>query len=86
MKEADALEIDGRELTPDQVKSIIKCIHKKWYSDDFKLADPSDFLFIHRHLGGLFNYAGITETLVENNPGETTPDEVEAGIKSGKYK
>ncbi len=30
---------------------------------------------MHRHMEVLFNYAGITESLVENNPNEMSPEE-----------
>lgn len=59
--------------TPEELKNVIKCIHKLWYDDPFKSRE--DAYQLHQHLGELFNYAGITETLVKNNPGKTTPEE-----------
>lgn len=46
-------------MSKKEVKEIIKCIVLK----------------MHRHMEVLFNYAEITDTLVENNPREVSPTE-----------
>ena len=58
-----------------ELYSLIKCIHKQWYSD--WLDDPKMAIKLHRHMGELFNYAGIKETLCENNPDKVTPTDFE---------
>lgn len=74
MNEADV------KISEEEVKGLIKCIHKIWYSD--WLDNLESRIKLHQHLGELFNYAGITETLCENNPEETTPEQVLEFIKS----
>ena len=56
-----------------EVKEVIKCIHRIWYQD--WLENKILAYELHQHLGELFNYADITETLCENNPGRVTPTE-----------
>lgn len=65
---------DPRDATPDEIKNLIKCIHEIWYNE-FWMQDPSLALRLHRHMSFLFDYAEITSSLVENNPGEVTPCE-----------
>lgn len=63
-----------KPITEEEVKATIKCIHKMWY-DGTWMSSPEGTINMHRHLAHLFNYAGITETLCENNPDEMSPDE-----------
>lgn len=63
-------------MSEDQVKSIIKCIHRIWYASDPNwLESKAMALELHQHLGELFNYAEITETLCKNNPDRICPSE-----------
>lgn len=66
----------------DELASTIKCIHALWYNDP--LSDPERAIALHSHLEVLFNWANITDTLCENNPGEITPDQVKQMIKAKK--
>ncbi len=59
-------------MTENEIKALIKCVHKLWYSEWTE--DPSLALRLHRHMEALFNYAGIEDTLVENNPDAVTPE------------
>lgn len=86
MEDARDLDEDETKWTSEQIKSVIRCLHKKWYADDFDLTDPIHFLFIHRHLSGLFNYAGITESLYSNNPEQISPTKLESIIKSSEQR
>ena len=60
-------------MSEAEVKELIKCVHRIWYQDwlDNKILAYE----LHQHLSALFNYAGITETLCENNPGRKTPEQ-----------
>lgn len=61
-------------MSEQEIKEIIKCLHKLWYQENpHWLDDASLALKVHRHLEALFNYADITDTLVENNPSEVSP-------------
>lgn len=66
----------SNEVTAVQAKETIKKIHSVWYDGDF-LKDPALAIAMHRHMEVLFNFAGIEETLVENNPDKITPTQVE---------
>lgn len=69
-------------MNDSELKAVIRCVHRLFYTDDI-LENPKVFLEFHRHLQELFNYAGITSTLVKNNPGEMSPEQVEHAIKQG---
>ncbi len=60
------------EMTHEQLKKVIRCVHKGYYTGDF-LESRESFMMLHSHLSILFNYAGITETLCKNNPKEMRP-------------
>lgn len=63
-------------MTPEQLKQVIRCIHKIWYQTNPSfLRDHRLAMEMHKHMEALFNFADITETLVENNPGKTTMSE-----------
>ena len=60
-------------MKPKELKATIRCVHRLWYADWQE--DPQVALDLHRHLSVLFNYAGIEETLAENNPNEVSTEE-----------
>lgn len=62
------------EPSLEQAKAIIRCIHSIWYKGDF-FTNKGEALNLHQHLSSLFNFAGITDTLCENNPDKVTPEE-----------
>jgi hypothetical protein len=65
-------------MTSKDAKSIIKCIHRMWYPEDGEptfINDRGTLLNLHQHMSQLFEWAGITETRVENNPDEMTPQQ-----------
>lgn len=59
-------------MTDDELKEVIRCVHKLWYDEEWTKS-PAAGLRLHRHMEVLFNYAGITSTLVANNPEEVSP-------------
>jgi hypothetical protein len=61
-------------ISVEKLKSTIRCIHGFWYRGKF-LEDPVEAIKLHSHMEDLFNFAGITETLCENNPDLMSPDE-----------
>lgn len=72
------LSIPGRsrrEKAEAELKSLIRCIHKQWYSN--WLDDPKTAIKLHNHISELFNYAGIEETLCRNNPEKISPTDFE---------
>ncbi len=58
-------------MSEEELKSLIKCLHEIWYQNWPE--NPSLALKLHRHMDELWNYAGITSTLVENNPDKISP-------------
>jgi len=58
-----------------EVKELIKALHKAYYVDEMT---PKEFMTFHAALEDLFNYAGIENSLVENNPGEVSPNAFKA--------
>lgn len=72
-------------MTEAELKALIVCIHRLFYTEDM-LDNPETFLEFHRHLEYLFNYAGITSTLTENNPDQISPEQLEMAIKQGWIK
>lgn len=66
-------------MTNEELKSVIQCIHKIWYqTDPCWTESPQVALKLHRHMGFLFNFAEIESSLMENNPGEVTPEQFES--------
>jgi len=63
----------------DELKAIIKCIHAQWYSGDF-LTSKVDAAKMCEHMEYLWNFAGIEDTLVENNPDGVTREQFLAHI------
>lgn len=59
-----------------ELKQVIRCIHRIWYADNPAWTEsPKMALELLEHMSELFNYAGITETLVENNPDKMSPED-----------
>lgn len=63
-------------MTKEELKAVIRCLHRIYYQGDI-LHNQDDFLVFHQHLQELFNYAEITDTLVENNPDQCSPEQFE---------
>lgn len=72
-------------MSEEELKALIKKLHRVYYCEDV-LENPQRYLEFHGFLQELFNYAGITDTLVSNNPNEVSPEMVEFGIKQGWIK
>jgi hypothetical protein len=51
-------------MNEEEIKAVIRCIHEIWYNDDW-LSDPETVLKMHNHMCALFDFAGITSTLVK---------------------
>lgn len=68
-----------------ELKDAILKMHKLYYNPSM-LKDPEIYLEFHRSLQPLFDFAGITSTLSENNPNQVSPEQVEFAIKQGWLK
>lgn len=59
----------------DEAKQAIRRIHKIWYGNVSWLKSPELALALHRQMETIFNFAGITDTLVQNNPDKMSPSD-----------
>lgn len=66
-----------------ELKAIIRCIHKLWYSE--WIGDHEAMIKMHEHMSALWNFVGIESTLCENNPDELTPEEVKCMMRKGNH-
>ncbi len=72
----------GAKMTKQELKAIIRCIHRIYYEQDI-MNNPLDALEFHKHLSVLFDFAGITSSLSENNPDKMSPEAFEQLVKTG---
>lgn len=61
-------------MTKEELKTTIRNVHKLWYNKNWAKS-PTHAMKLHRHMEDLFNFAGITSTLVDKNPDEVSPQE-----------
>lgn len=59
----------------NEVKEAIKELHKMYYAGN-PFDNPITGLAFHENLEILFNWVGLTESLIKNNPGERSSDEL----------